>query len=350
VIFSNELSSDEIEAQFIAALTSKYELNPKYADVARSWSALPTKKSLEDLGRLIIESVPEEERNRFHSPLEEGFNNLNFDINHVMEILNRPHFAGKYLTGIGKTEYWGIKWNSQSIADKKTLINGVDLIFTACDNLDDWVKSRDALKSDNVNCHLLDCSDAHRFSDSKDKDRLGHCFTWIKADTTFLGLRFALKNFNDRIFIGNEPGILGRVRSKGSYYIDNLTISKIPDAKFQETWFDNSVEFNHGLVAVIGNKGSGKSALSESIGLIGNTNHADDFSFLNDKRFKQKSDNKAQWFEAKLAWANKQSMNRKLCDPIDPTGAEFVQCIRSDSWKRFAMKFQEEKITISKRN
>ncbi len=95
VIFSNELSSDEIEAQFIAALTSKYELNPKYADVARSWSALPTKKSLEDLGRLIIESVPEEERNRFHSPLEEGFNNLNFDINHVMEILNRPHFAGK---------------------------------------------------------------------------------------------------------------------------------------------------------------------------------------------------------------------------------------------------------------
>jgi len=71
---------------------------------------------------LIIDSVPQEERPRFNSPLEEGFNNLNFDITHVYEILERPHFRGKYLTGLGKTEWWDIKWERQKPWDPEVVV------------------------------------------------------------------------------------------------------------------------------------------------------------------------------------------------------------------------------------
>lgn len=327
VIFSDELEPDVIESQFIAALTSKYELNPKYTKLARNWSASPTRPSLEALGKLIIDSVPSRERQKFGSPLEEGFNNLNFDINYVNEILKRPQFEGKHLTGIGKTEWAGIKWNNQSIADKKTIINTVDMVFTACENVDVWARGYASLKVDNVNCHLLDCSDSHRFSFSKEKDRLGRCLTWINADTTFLGLRFALRSFEDRVFIGTSPEIIERVKSKGLRYIDALNIQKISGSKLQEIWFNAALEFNYGLVALIGNKGSGKSALAESIGLIGNTKHFADFSFLNELKFKKKSDNKAQHFEATLTWANKQKASCKLSDSIKPDEAELVQFI-----------------------
>jgi hypothetical protein len=327
VIFSDDLGPDIIESQFISALTSKYELNPLYTNVIQKWNALPTRRSLEDLGKLIIASVPEQERFKFSSPLEEGFNNLNFDLEHVKEILERPQFIGKHLTALGKTEWSGIKWNSQSIADKKTIINSVDMVFTASEDVEAWTKSQLALKEDNVNWHLLDCSDAHRFSNCKEKDRLGRCFTWIKADTTFLGLRFALSEYDDRVFIGNVPDIIERVKSKGSRYIEKLAIRKLPDSKLDEIWFNNLLEFNYGLVAIIGNKGSGKSALSETIGLIGNTIRFEDFSFLNDRKFIKRSDNKAQWFEATVTWANKQESSQKLSDPVEFGSNELVQFI-----------------------
>jgi hypothetical protein len=60
IIFSPDLGSDLIEQQFLNALPRKYILSPKYEHLRKSanWVALPTKQSLEDLGKLIIESVP----------------------------------------------------------------------------------------------------------------------------------------------------------------------------------------------------------------------------------------------------------------------------------------------------
>ena len=271
IIFSDQVEADTIQSQFINSLTNKFELTPRYIDIQKVWKASPTRESLEELGRMIIESVPEAERKNYDAPLSEGFNNLNFDINHINEILSKHYFKNGYLTGIGKTEWYNIKWNDHSIADKKTIINGVDFVFTAAENPDEYKKSYNHLAEDGVNCRLLDCSDAHRFSTSKDKDRLGRCATWIKADTSFLGLRFALREFKDRVFIGEKPEIVSRVKSNGSLYIDKLSIRKKIGSTLQEVWFDNSLEFNHGLIAIIGNRGSGKSALSEAIGLIGNT-------------------------------------------------------------------------------
>ena len=55
------------------------------------------------------------------------------------------------------------------------------------------------------------------------------------------------------------------------------------------------------MVAVIGNKGSGKSALADILALAGDTNQADHFSFLEKKKFREKK--LAQQFQVTATWA-----------------------------------------------
>jgi hypothetical protein len=71
-----------------------------------------------------------------------------------------------------------------------------------------------------------------------------------------------------------------------------------------EKWFDASLPLNNELVAVIGNKGSGKSALSDILGLLGNTPRFEAFSFLTPAKFRRPKNNKSRQFEASLTWAD----------------------------------------------
>jgi energy-coupling factor transporter ATP-binding protein EcfA2 len=58
------------------------------------------------------------------------------------------------------------------------------------------------------------------------------------------------------------------------------------------------------LVAIIGNKGSGKSGLAEVLALAGNSKAHEFFTFLVDSRFKSGSVQRAGAFEATLTWRN----------------------------------------------
>src|SRR5690606_19751931 len=49
-------------------------------------------------------------------------------------------------------------------------------------------------------------------------------------------------------------------------------------------------------------KGSGKSALADVIGMLGDTPNGKYFSFLSEKRFRLPKDNKASSFEAQIEW------------------------------------------------
>jgi hypothetical protein len=117
VIFSERLSPDTIEQQFLAALYSKHDLDP--ASKGHDFSGAITYDTLRDLGQKIIASVPDERKGDFGSPLIEGFNNINFPYNKVIELLeSNSYLKGKHLTAIGKTEWQDIKWTHQSIANK----------------------------------------------------------------------------------------------------------------------------------------------------------------------------------------------------------------------------------------
>lgn len=329
VIFSEKVDPTLIERQFLNGLWTKYELAPSYEDLhkAGTWKAYPTKESIEELGKLIVASVPEKERAKFGPPLTEGFANLTFNKEVIKEALDKPYFEGQFLLAVGKAEWAEMRWGDHSIADKKNVINAVDLVFTAAASPAACENARRKLTEEGVNNRLLDCSDAHSFSATGEKDRIGNCFTWIKADTTFQGLRLALLEFDDRVFTGDEPVKLKKVRQNKTQYIKSVEFRRAPGSSFGETWFDGNLPLNHGLVAIIGNKGSGKSALADSIGLLGNSHQEKSFSFLNATRFRDPRQNKAKHFEAALTWETGPKKFKGLDSNVGDQEVELVKYI-----------------------
>jgi ABC-type lipoprotein export system ATPase subunit len=306
VIFADSsiLDPETIEAQFINSLQSDFQLTPKYeisgSDI--NWKGIITKESLKNLGESIINSVPMKERKHYGSPLKEGFNNLTLNIKDINDALNSSYFKNKYVTAVGKTEWANIKWMDGSIADKKTIINKSDIVFISAENKRNYDKNKEELKKSEVNDKLLDCSDAHYFSNSEEKDRIGNCSTWIKAYPSFLGLKRSIKYFDQRIFVGNKPQLVKNLNSKPSHYIENVKITKNNDSEAVDKWFDVDLPLNPGLVSIIGNKGSGKSAFSEIIGLLGDSKLKNDFSFLTKDRFYSLPDNLGKSFDAEIEW------------------------------------------------
>lgn len=154
-------------------------------------------------------------------------------------------------------------------------------------------------------------------------------FCWINADMTFQGLK-QIVNEPDRVFIGEEPSLLERVRSNKTKFIRSLKIHKVPDARIDDVWFDNfNVDISSGLVAIIGNKGGGKSAITDIISLCGNTyQDPSNFSFLTSSKFrKQKPFNLSERFEALLTWEDDSTAALKLNQNPDKELPERVKYI-----------------------
>lgn len=132
-------------------------------------------------------------------------------------------------------------------------------MFSASPTVELAVKARESLKSQSVNHKLLHCSDAHTFinnlQNTKEKE-LGHCFTWIKADPTFEGLKQIIYEYGERVKIQDE---------KPDFKEDKEIIDEIrfisPSNKFR----NEKIYLNPNLNVIIGGKSSGKSILLYSI-------------------------------------------------------------------------------------
>ena len=247
VIFSEDLSVETIRQQFLGALSSKYKLNPNLG--IDDWNGIITKDSITDFGKRIIESVPETEKAKYQSPIVEGFNNINEE--DILKLLRDNSFLkGKYLTAIGKAEWDQLNWGDSSIAEKKTVINSVNLIFCASESVAKFKTAKYKLKSAGVNDLLLDCSDSHYNSDSQDKDRLGNCNTWIKADTTFEGLKQILYEPDDRVCVSEvKPDM------KERYQVMSQVILN------EDGFWKQNLNLNPNLNTIIGGRSTGKSTL-----------------------------------------------------------------------------------------
>lgn len=323
VIFDPDLDPELIQTQFLNALQPRVKLSPGHH--ALGWQGVITKPSLIDLGSRIKDSVPQDHLDNYGSDLQEGFNNLNVALDDVQAILAGPYFKGKALIGIGKTEWADVKWNDQSIAAKKNVINSADFIFTAFQDSGRWKKDVEALRASNVNDRLLDCSDAHHFSDSDQHMRLGACQTWINTTPTLAGLAYALEEFDRRVFVGLEPPALARVRKNPERFISRV---KVQSDKNEHKLFDYEIPLNTGFVAVVGNKGQGKSALLDCIALAGNSSRNREFAFLTTKRFLSSSNLRiAREYYSELQWVTGKTRRVQLHDEHDrsaPVSVEYL--------------------------
>jgi ABC-type lipoprotein export system ATPase subunit len=127
--------------------------------------------------------------------------------------------------------------------------------------------------------------------------------TWIKASPTFAGLLQACREPANRSYIGPLPPKVDFVEKHPHLFINSVMVRKRAGAPEAGVWFDETeLPLNQDLVALIGRKGSGKSALADVIGMLGDTPNERYFSFLSEQRFRLPKDNKANSFEAQLIW------------------------------------------------
>jgi ABC-type lipoprotein export system ATPase subunit len=197
-----------------------------------------------------------------------------------------------------------------------------------------WIKHFQAGLG-NIPRLVVSGSDAHRFVGVKgDNDKRGYGdfpsgkATWIKADPTFHGLLQAIMEPAKRSFVGERPAKLIEVAENKTYFIDSVEVVKNLGASGAGTWLDGSkLPLNPDLVAIIGNKGSGKSALADVIALLGNSRQKAHFSFLKKDRFRGKSGEPAKHFIGTLTWCDASSEQRNLNDDPPEDKVELVRYI-----------------------
>jgi ABC-type lipoprotein export system ATPase subunit len=178
-------------------------------------------------------------------------------------------------------------------------------------------------------------SDAHQFVGVKGNDsRRGYGdypsgkITWIKANPTFQGLQQAIKEPAKRSFLGEVPPKVQVVQGNRSIFINKLEVNKEPFSTFNERWLDQTdLILNHDLVAIIGNKGSGKSALADITALLGNSKQSHHFSFLKQNRFRGKTGEPAKHFVAKAIWEDGQVLEKNLNENPAMENVEYVKYI-----------------------
>jgi len=103
-------------------------------------------------------------------------------------------------------------------------------------------------------------SDAHSLDTLFSPNGGNSQYTWIKADPTFEGFKQILFEPSERVFIGETPPKL-----KNDYQvIESIEVTN------GESWFAPvKIPLNNDLVAIIGGRGSGKSAIAELIAFAG---------------------------------------------------------------------------------
>lgn len=294
---------------------------------------------------------------------KKGIDNFHLEVSQIKDVLKDKNIADNAVVVVCNSkndgasafqEHYGLfEGEPGSLGGiRRDIYHVSDMVFSGNDNDRKYFLGQ---KSDNPvevkeKCgSLKPCihgSDAHTEDKlfAPDNDR----YCWIKADPIFEGLKQLIYEPEDRVYIGKEPPLLERVASNKTKYIESLTIRKKADYNGKNgVWFDNvNLELNKELVAIIGNKGNGKSALSDIIGLLGNTHNAGEkqknLSFLTAKKFRKKG--YAENFEANLVWADGSGVNETMClaDEIDKNAPEKVRYLPQNYFERLTNDLKSE--------
>lgn len=143
----------------------------------------------------------------------------------------------------------------------------------------------------------ITASDAHKIGE------IGIKPCWIKAELSFEGLRHLLSE-RDRVSF-EEPSLIKRLHLQPSKFIKKLEVTRTNNAVMDEVWFNGmELDINPGLVAIIGNKGNGKSAVADILSLCAST-HSKAWAFLTDKKYRSpKPYDRSKQTQARITWVD----------------------------------------------
>ena len=327
VLFSNEITPEQIDEDFLREVKFTAESTPGGID--EEWPL--TIRNLEALGQRL-----KSQHARFAgmSDVQVGMMNAVVDHGQVSEVLERKRsiFGNRYLLALPPDEDLSqCRWDGQGHLARKLMIQKSHVLFSANPGTREFGLGLRHASIEEFIAEFKSLKPCVHGSDAHDVEHLfipdGERYTWIKADPTFAGLKRILREPDSRVFIGPEPPALDRQRTNSTRYCNLVSFSKEPGSTLEEQWFSGDVPLNTGLVAVIGNKGSGKSALADTLGLVGNSPRESYFSFLHVNKFRRPRERKAEHFCASVHWLSGDADQRRLSDSVNTTSVETIKYI-----------------------
>lgn len=234
---------------------------------------------------------------------------------------------------------------SQTDTFRKSIYRMVDALFSANERDTNYFLGKSVDSPERIvelYGSLMPCvhgSDAHSLERLFEPDGKKYC--WIKADSTFDGLKQSFKEPEDRIFIGEEPSLFSLIKSNKTKYIDKIEIKAVngynnPSNK----WFNNEIKFNKELVAIIGNKGNGKSAITDTVANCCNCHEQNYFSFLNENKFRD--GHLAQNFEANLFFEDHTLIKKILNEKDNSSEISQVKYLPQGYFENICNDFKKE--------
>lgn len=279
LIFSEEVSVGDIEEHFLHDIHFYFQGDPQNRDERKKLKI----SNLEALGNELMEQH-EPFRTMAVSPLEIGAMQAVVDHEEITNLLTKDsRFKGKYLVVLAANEWDQINWDGQAHHLRKGLLQKSDMVFTSNPNTRQWCLGKNPytegaeqyIKEFKTLKPCIHGSDAHQLEDigrpcAKRGEGSHNCdnepsdcelrYCWIKADPTFEGLKQILYEPEERVQIQhNDPSpvisnySMKRIRIRGVDVNDELSLA------------DTDLELNPFLVAVIGGKGAGKTALVDLV-------------------------------------------------------------------------------------
>lgn len=256
VIFSDELKVDDIEKEFIEALDVKVDGSVNGLGGVRKLS----KRTIKEVGNQVKENHSAFSQDTVETA---AFKNITVSLDQVLEVLRKDLFKDKFLLVLAGHEWAHIDWD-QAYLTKKNFLKTANILETGSLDTIKWALGKKDLSKEQFIKEfgaLKAClfgSDAHSLDKICCSENNKYC--WIKADPTFEGLKQIVYEPEERVFIGNT-------KPKGKN--DAKVIDRI-EIKNSNKWFkEEAVLLNENLIAVIGEKGAGKTALADFIALAG---------------------------------------------------------------------------------
>jgi ABC-type cobalamin/Fe3+-siderophores transport system ATPase subunit len=261
VLFDPSLSPEEIEEDFLHEL--------KFIDQERTFE-IGEKKVLDErnLRTFGEQHIAQDTRFNGRNALDVACSLAVVTEDAIKDALaNHPaEFRGRALIVLAEENTSELAWGGAGHAIRQKLIQMSQAVFSSSESsrnfylgkkhssVDDFVKEFGSVKP----CYWG--SDAHSLEEPF-LEPAGARYLWLKCDPCWEGLRQTLFEPEERVAIGPNPP----KGAQSSYTLSRITIDCSQEAALPVRLQPQTIPLNRGLVAIIGGRGSGKTALLDFV-------------------------------------------------------------------------------------